>query len=86
MVKAITALMHVAPRADGYGIRIRLSRTTPGVWMGEGWENRPEEAAAVGATATKEGWHWATREAADAGLEAAAKEMAEHAFNTGVDG
>lgn len=86
MVKMATTLMHVAPRGDGFGIRIRLSRALQGVWMGEGWESRPKEAAAVGATATKEGWHWNTREEADAGLIAVAKEIEEHAFREGIDG
>lgn len=86
MVKMATTLMHVAPRADGFGIRIRLSRALQGVWMGEGWENRPEEAAAVGATATKEGWRWSTREEADAGLIAVAKEIEAHGFKEGVNG
>ena len=80
MHKIASAIMHVAPMANGYGIRIRLARNLPGIWMGEGWENRPEEATAVGATATPEGWHWETHEEAEKGLERISRTIDAHNY------
>lgn len=74
--------LHVAPAgAKGwFGIRIRLSRHTEGVWVGQGWENKPEEAETVGAIATKEGWRWQTAQDAENGLAAIRMEMEKHGF------
>lgn len=75
-VSKIKAIMHVAPTALGmFGIRIRLTRNAPGVWMGSGakeetlppgakWINKPCEWY----------WVWETSEAAEGYLRDVAQE------------
>ena len=68
----LQALLHVAPFQGGFGIRVRLTRDTPGVWLGQGWSTHKESIAAAeiaGAETIPEGWKWGTREAADTHLK-----------------
>lgn len=74
----IKAVMHVAPTRGGwFGIRIRLTRNSTGVWLGTGakqeelpegaqWLSRPGEWY----------WVWSTREAAQAHLDSVVQENA----------
>lgn len=74
----IKAVMHVAPTKGGwFGIRIRLTRQSPGVWMGSGaneeslpegakWMNKPCEWY----------WVWPTAEAAQKHLDDVVRENA----------
>ena len=74
--------MHVGwVRKEEFGIRIRLSRIHPGVWIGQGWENKPEEAANYGAKATANGWRWSSKESAEAALNTLESEMGKHGFD-----
>lgn len=73
-ITTISVIAYVAPSSTGYGIRLRASRTAPGVWMAEGWpENAPE-----GASATKEGYRWEKAEDAEAFLTKFVNENIEH--------
>lgn len=80
IVRMFTAVMNVAPAAEGFGIRIRFSRTSPGVWLGEGWEGKPIDAMQVGARATPEGWRWSSHEGAEEGLRLVSEEFKAHAY------
>ena len=64
----IKTIMHIAPRIGGFGIRIRLTRHTTGIWMGEGWGGpaNAKMAHECGAQTTLEGWMWPTAEEAEA--------------------
>lgn len=65
--KMIQSIMHVAPHKGEFGIRIRLTRITQGVWMGEGWHgpSNAKNAREAGAIATPDGWLWPTEQEAE---------------------
>jgi hypothetical protein len=64
----IKAIMSVAPHRDKFGIRIRLTRVSNGIWLGEGWggPSNAKDAHEAGAEATPEGWMWPDAESAEA--------------------
>lgn len=76
-MRSVKVILHVTRKGSSWGIRLRLNRSTPGVWMGQGNANQAD-ADTIGATADAGGWTWPTAEAAEAGLRMLDEECKSH--------
>lgn len=83
-MKIINALMRVAPKGEGFGIRIALTRTSQGVWLGEGWASAGD-LERLKAITCPTGWWWETRELAESAIATLNEDVKAHGFEKGRD-
>jgi hypothetical protein len=79
----IQTIMHVAPKGNGFGIRLRMSRVGRGVWLGEGWNDK--NAAQLGAATAADGWEWKTAQEAETAMTTIMNDVDDHGFKQKVD-
>ena len=75
--QAMKLIAHVAPAQGGFGIRLRYSRNSSGVWLGQGAKETPTN----GGKATQDGWRWEKQEDAEEALKRILEEAKKHSFD-----